>query len=950
MISKRKLNTFSMENTNTKILLQTLLKGSELSMKFAMDPIEYDMVLEDSNNYQKRNDTNDMTMLSFNAIQMNTFIQTQKEALEQSMKILKEMNNHELMLNILYLAEEQEAFPLELVNTIYQQLFIESVSCEFIDHGLSVAYLTSLPCQDGFETFRKCLMETRFDYKRLYQVAKIGMMTGILWKQPSFYQDCKELQDNAYWWNFFQLLQIDFSEVEFLESGDRSYHHSLVPVLLQKTNLDLFLTIEFCECYGIGPDLPKLLFIQLLLLSNDSEDEDVSDYQDKILAVMDEIDTQDVLHLFKDICYKNVNQKDYRKLEYVCNQIIRLESGKIPDEISRDLIILSILENYDKQFCNSETIEYSKIPFHDLMEDPWTVLRPLISEITLNYLLPLVSPLDLSVDQFYRCVFDNLINNQQNISHDSVQKLRYYVDLIRNEYLRIQLYLKICEHMESGTESHSLAQTALQMIAQALLSLQDISEDDEEYHAKINMQIKFQKLRLTCEKLDSKILTSWQLKLNGITGISEQLFNDIPELICRLYQSQSISYLSLLKKKKKRKLDIVNFSDNQPEIYLDNLHLLINDIAARHQLNADKIRSSLIQFWLLSNPEDEAKSKMDGFKAHFVRSKKKKIKELQNNLDSKSNLTTNNNQKQNINPQEKEEISSIDNYILDQLHREEEKNIELRLEYLLTYGKIEKNLVFLLNYAYQKTTAKTTPMSKARSIKLAFTIGTHQQITSLFKNDISKLYSRMQLLFFCSEFSKISMEINVKQLSSVNKEDLVIHLLTNYSQNIQACIIASQIMFDFKINNQDIWQKLFTKLVDLKLISIIFPLFLNLSRYPQIQSLPNIKELFQRSIMFPIEELMTFSKQKKEQTKSILGNSKFLWRKKYEDQLMRLVVDLIVSSPYLFDLDLPLFVRDFTVLGSAENASRCFYLFAKMPQTKKHEELIVFFDPKRHNK
>ncbi|KAJ5074491.1 MITOCHONDRIAL 28S ribosomal protein S22 [Anaeramoeba ignava] len=57
---------------------------------------------------------------------------------------------------------------------------------------------------------------------------------------------------------------------------------------------------------------------------------------------------------------------------------------------------------------------------------------------------------------------------------------------------------------------------------------------------------------------------------------------------------------------------------------------------------------------------------------------------------------------------------------------------------------------------------------------------------------------------------------------------------------------------------------------------------------------------------------------------------------------MRLVVDLIVSSPYLFDLDLPLFVRDFTVLGSAENASRCFYLFAKMPQTKKHEELIVF--------
>jgi hypothetical protein len=50
-----------------------------------------------------------------------------------------------------------------------------------------------------------------------------------------------------------------------------------------------------------------------------------------------------------------------------------------------------------------------RLPFHDLLQDPWKVLIPELSEATIPRLLPLCHPLELLQDKFYTTVIDNLV-------------------------------------------------------------------------------------------------------------------------------------------------------------------------------------------------------------------------------------------------------------------------------------------------------------------------------------------------------------------------------------------------------------------------------------------------------------------------------------------------------------------------------------------------------------
>ena len=53
-----------------------------------------------------------------------------------------------------------------------------------------------------------------------------------------------------------------------------------------------------------------------------------------------------------------------------------------------------------------------RLPFHGIMEEPWEVLKPELSEDTIPRLLPLTIPLDMHPDKFHVTVIDNLISQQ----------------------------------------------------------------------------------------------------------------------------------------------------------------------------------------------------------------------------------------------------------------------------------------------------------------------------------------------------------------------------------------------------------------------------------------------------------------------------------------------------------------------------------------------------------
>lgn len=55
------------------------------------------------------------------------------------------------------------------------------------------------------------------------------------------------------------------------------------------------------------------------------------------------------------------------------------------------------------------TILQSVLPFHELVNDPWKILREEVNEHNVTRLLPLTIPLNISPDKFYLAVIDKII-------------------------------------------------------------------------------------------------------------------------------------------------------------------------------------------------------------------------------------------------------------------------------------------------------------------------------------------------------------------------------------------------------------------------------------------------------------------------------------------------------------------------------------------------------------
>ena len=103
----------------------------------------------------------------------------------------------------------------------------------------------------------------------------------------------------------------------------------------------------------------------------------------------------------------------------------KLDSGRDDQYVKSAIVALDIVKNFTSSNdsnmnllnTNLETalffengLKSSRLPFHCLMEDPWTVLVPELNENTINRLIPLCHPLNLSKDKFYATVLQNLVD------------------------------------------------------------------------------------------------------------------------------------------------------------------------------------------------------------------------------------------------------------------------------------------------------------------------------------------------------------------------------------------------------------------------------------------------------------------------------------------------------------------------------------------------------------
>ncbi|OQR91702.1 hypothetical protein ACHHYP_04459 [Achlya hypogyna] len=297
-----------------------------------------------------------------------------------------------------------------------------------IDRDLALGYLLSMDQPTAYSAFKKQIVRENVykDFARLQQLARLGADAARNWEQIAFLNQCNELESNAKWWHHLTLLGIVCEHKAFQsERRDIKVLQAIVPQLLQATSLDLYCVLEFTRQYNIPDSYPCLLYVKALLL-----DAGCTDYASRIVGVLEDIHQHELMQMLVGVL-GSLPTYDYARLRFVLELLLQANHGE-KDEIQHRLAVLRFLEHFTP-----------KLPFHELLQDPWAVLEPELSTASVVQLVSLSGPLELDPDEIYMRLIKKLV-----VAHSTEASLT----LPFAEFTGVLRHLSSTQHKVTTTE------------------------------------------------------------------------------------------------------------------------------------------------------------------------------------------------------------------------------------------------------------------------------------------------------------------------------------------------------------------------------------------------------------------------------------------------------------------------------------------------------------------
>ncbi|KAK1944389.1 Kinetochore-associated protein 1 [Phytophthora citrophthora] len=323
-----------------------------------------------------------------------------------------------LSLQALMAMQELPDDAASVVNTQMGKLLSTVFQSQEIDNYLALGLMLSMKQEDAFHAFRKQISRENVakDFNRFQQLAFIGADAARAWQQIAFLHQCVELEGNARWWHYLNLLGIECDHKAFQnERRDLQYIRHLVPTLLTRSNYDFYTVLEFTRHYQIEDSFPSLVYTEALLLG------DFPGYQDKIAGVIDEIHEQ---HLMK-LLLKSVTKasgEDYDRLLFIFRLLLENTSYRERKEVERRMEVLKSLKAFAHQISGSKNGENrDKISFHELLAEPAEVLARVVTKENFSALIGFVDPLRLEPDQLHMLLLKNMTSDLKREGTTSLQ-------------------------------------------------------------------------------------------------------------------------------------------------------------------------------------------------------------------------------------------------------------------------------------------------------------------------------------------------------------------------------------------------------------------------------------------------------------------------------------------------------------------------------------------------
>lgn len=696
---------------------------------------------------------------------------------------------------------------------------------------------------DAFNAFKRQISRENVakDFNRFQQLALIGSDAARAWQQIAFLHQCVELEGNARWWHYLNLLGIECDHKAFQsERRDLAYIRRLVPALIDKSNYDFYTVLEFTRHYQIDDNYPSLAYVEALLLKKGDSTDDL-EYQDKIVGVLEDIHEQHLVSLLLT-CIPTISGVDYNRLMFVFRLL--LENTKYPDrdEVERRVEVLHILRAHaatqarkaaandgtELDVMKSSSLRLSsQVSFHDLIAKPRDVLSQLLNKDNFGTLFELAGPLRLQTDELQMLLLKSMVQTYLRPPLSETKSKPEDSDPIPPFEVFHEILSRLTDTENKVTAGEWLAENfpfGEEKMKALEFALTSARSDESEKHdeetagqtftgaeALLRLETKILRLKVELvlreELLERKGLES----TDGDEQSSEllQLISQPAELFNELYRRYSLTSC---------------------EGNCENLHEVADRIADLLQIPANKLRRELVNEWLVKDAVLRV----------------------------------------NASPPAESIFEPLDD---EKMQRKDEDYIT-RLTFVAlkcvqaSSSSGEELFEFLIRFAKDvKPRAGVTFRAKLRALRVVL------RLSQLYQPMVaSLLLSKYQLSssesFFkdlvnyarhCSHmvtFEEHRVPYDIAFLLKTDKGALARSMLRQYSVHsswVLRCV--SYLMLDFNVQTADLWEAVLSSMLKLKMVRSLSRIMEPLSKAPFIRELDNGSEIWEYVLLQPLLEL-----------------------------------------------------------------------------------------------
>ncbi|KAG7377208.1 hypothetical protein PHYPSEUDO_012025 [Phytophthora pseudosyringae] len=751
------------------------------------------------------------------------------------------MSMHELPEDAASVANTQMG---KLLSTVFQS--------QEIDNYLALGLMLSMKQEDAFHAFRRQISRENVakDFNRFQQLAFIGADAARAWQQIAFLHQCVELEGNARWWHYLNLLEIECDHKAFQsERRDLQYIRRLVPTLITRSNYDFYTVLEFTRHYQIEDSFPSLVYAESLLLEEAATTN--LEYQDKIAGVIEEIHDQHLMKLLLKSIPK-IRGQDYDRLLFIFRLLLDNTSYRGREEVERRVEVLSNLKAFAafQAKSDSKTSEKFEIPigngvntesnsanradkpdskkvsFHELIAEPRDVLARLVTKENFNVLIGLAEPLRLEPDELQMLLLKNMIttNLKQKVpadgdSNTSLAQFSAFegiLDCLSDTESRVTAAEWLAENFPLGDEKLKALEFALNAAVSGHNGSKDPSNTSFTGHEALT-------------RLETKIM---RVKVEVLLRNATFQTSSLAEVINDKEQTNQL--LALVSEPKKLFLELYRryalwFYKHSN----DMLHAVASSIGDLLQLPQAKLRLDLVREWLVKDAVHVGKS----------------------------------------NSSEEAQEDPFELLGSEKLHQADE-DFGKRILYLATAsvksGDVfgEQVLSYFVEFAKDsRPRAGVTYRARLRALRVILRLGklyhaaVERFVTTKYGIENSDSFFKELLKYtkHCTHmitFEEHRVPYDMAFVLKSDKEVLTRSFLRRFPLNqpwVLRC--ASQLMLDFGVEALDLWEDVLTNMLRLRMVRSLATIMGPLSRKSFVRSLECGRQVWDDVLTLPMTQL-----------------------------------------------------------------------------------------------